>query len=85
MEIQYRCNDFNIYFCTGKEWTRFKSREKKGDIVMARTPQQIKNKIKLDRWWNKQKKRFRLPRELEFEFVLILLIGIIFVIGVNFI
>ena len=52
---------------------------------MARTPQQIKNKIKLDRWWNKQKKRFKLPRELEFEFVLILLIGIIFVIGVNFI
>ena len=52
---------------------------------MARTPQQIKNRIKLDRWWKKQKKRFKLPRELEFDFVLILLIGIIFVIGVNFI
>lgn len=52
---------------------------------MARTPQQIKNKIKLDRWWNKQKRRFRLPKELEFDFFLILLMGTIFVIGVNLI
>jgi len=44
---------------------------------MARTPQQIKNKIKLDRWWKKQQRRFRLPKELEFEFFLVLLLGLI--------
>ena len=75
MEIQYWCNDFNIHFCTGKEWTRFKSREKKGDIVMARTPQQIQNKMKLDRWWRKQQKRFRIPKELDMEFFLMFFLG----------
>ena len=42
---------------------------------MARTPQQIQNKIKLDRWWRKQQKRFRIPRELDFEFFLVLVLG----------
>lgn len=46
---------------------------------MARTPQQIKNKIKLDRWWRKQQRRFRFPRELEFEYFLVLLLGLIFI------
>lgn len=48
---------------------------------MAKTPQQIRNKIKLDRWWRKQQKRFRLPRELEFEFFLVLLLGLILMWG----
>lgn len=45
---------------------------------MARTPQQIKNKIIFDRWWRKQQKRFRIPREMDFEFFIILTLGISF-------
>ena len=75
MEIQYRNYDFNHDFSTGKEWTRFESREKKGDIVMARTPQQIQNKIKLDRWWRKWQKRLRIPKELDMEFFLVFFLG----------
>ena len=45
---------------------------------MAKTPQQIKNKIILDRWWRKQQKRFRIPRELEFEIFITLILGISF-------
>lgn len=48
---------------------------------MARTPQQIKNKIKLDRWWRKQQRRFRFPRELEFEFFLVLFLAV-FILGI---
>lgn len=45
---------------------------------MARTPQQIKNKIILDRWWRKQQRRFRIPREMDFELFIILTFGISF-------
>lgn len=48
---------------------------------MHRTPQQIKNKIKLDRWWRKQQRRFRFPRELEFEVFLVLLLCLILMWG----
>lgn len=42
---------------------------------MARTPQQIQNKIKLDRWWRKIQKKFRIPKELDMEFFLVFFLG----------
>lgn len=51
--------------------------------IMSRTPQQIRNKIKFDRWWRKQQRRFRIPRELEFEVFLILVLGFIVFLSIS--
>ena len=51
--------------------------------IMSRTPEQIRNKIKMDRWWRKQQRRFRIPEALQFEVFLILVFGFIVFLSIS--